>query len=132
MGHSRLGPALLVSMALLGRAGGVAAADGDADLWVRALRVDPLPLLTCDEGLSKAREATKGDLTQPWPARKDEVRPSILRVTVAQQVYCVKAFMVETSRPVPANTQDPTKPCGPQEPQRGMGGTRNLGKECKR
>lgn len=111
---------------------GASRADADGgDLFVLSLRVDPLPLLTCDDQLKKEREATKSDLVQPWPAQQDQIRPDILRVTVQEHVYCVKAFTVETSRPVAANPEEGRKACGPDQ-RRGMGGTRNLGKECKK
>lgn len=107
-------------------------AEGGGDLFVRGFRVDPLPLLTCDDQLKKEREATKSDLVQPWPAQQDQTRPDILRVTVQERVYCVKAFTVETSRPVSANPEEGRKACGPNDQRRGMGGTRNLGNECKK
>jgi hypothetical protein len=97
---------------------------------VLRLRTEKVALYDCKDG-SKKSDFSRGDFKDPWPVVGGSPAPptGMIRVQVAGQPYCVRAYVVETDRPIAASAE-----CGAvvASSQQKSAATRGLGEECKR
>lgn len=112
-------------IALLGVVG-VAAAQ---DVQVTKLRTAKVALLDCKDGAKKMDYAQK-DFQAPWPVLAGPSEAGLLTVKVGNEQYCVRAYAVETNKPVAASSD-----CGAlvaaNQPK--AGATRGVGgADCKK
>jgi hypothetical protein len=101
---------------------------------VKGLRTEKVTLYDCNPDKDKRRaqtEVTRKDFGPGWPATRDPASPLYLKVQVNGGEYCVRAFAVETDRPV-AIQKDAE--CGAmiagKQPK--TGAIRGVGEECRR
>jgi hypothetical protein len=91
---------------LLGGAGGAtapAAAQDTETFTVKGLRTDKVTLYDCNPDKDKRKaqkDVARKDFRGPWPATRDVASTVYLKVQVDGADYCVRAFAVETDRPV--------------------------------
>lgn len=97
---------------------------------VLKLRTDRVTLYDCANGARKSEFARK-DFQGSWPVVTSATpAPSgLLRVQVGAEQYCVRAYAVETDRPIAASAE-----CGAvvAAAQPKSAATRGLGGECKK
>ena len=100
---------------------------------VKGLRTEKVTLYDCNPEKEKRKpqkEVAKQDFRGPWSATRDPSSPLYLKVQVDKHEYCVRAFAVETDKPV---TNQKDKECGAmvagREPK--TGATRGVGEGCK-
>jgi hypothetical protein len=100
---------------------------------VKGLRTEKVTLYDCNPDKDKRRpqmDVARKDFHAAWPATRDPVSPLFLRVQIERTEYCVRAFAVETDRPV-AIQKDAE--CGAmvagKQPK--TGATRGVGEACK-
>ena len=114
------GAALLVAVA-------TAAAPAE-DAWkVTRLRTEKVTLYDCKDPTKKTEFARK-DFQDPWPVISGPSAGGLLQVRVGGQPYCVRAYAVETNKPVSASSE-----CGAvvAAGQPKSAATRGMGEECK-
>lgn len=106
------------------------AAGAEPGVKVVRLRTEKVALLDCTDG-GKRGDFPRADFKDPWPvlAGSPAPPPGLVRVEVRGQPYCVRAYAVETDRPIAASAE-----CGAvvASPQPKSAATRGLGEECKR
>ena len=100
---------------------------------VKGLRTDKVTLYDCNPEKDKRkpqREIAKKDFQGSWPATRDPSSPLYLKVEVDKREYCIRAFAVETDKPVAAQKD---KECGAMVAGRQMktGATRGVGEGCR-
>jgi hypothetical protein len=84
-----------------------------------------LALLDCNDG-SKKGDFAKSAFRAPWPAGPSK-QPGLLAVQVNGAWYCVRAYAVETNKPVDVKAE-----CGAvvAEKHPKSAATRGIGEEC--
>jgi len=100
---------------------------------VKGLRTDKVTLYDCNPDKEKRRpqrEVAKKDFRGSWSATRDPSSTLYLKVRVDKSEYCVRAFAVETDKPV---TIQKDKECGAMVAGRQLktGATRGVGEECR-
>ena len=121
-----LGRELIVAAVLLG----LVAAAAAQDAWhVTRLRTANVTLFDCKDGSKKTEYAQK-DFQAPWPILAGPSEAGLLTVKVGADQYCVRAYAVETNKPVAASSD-----CGAlvaaNQPK--AGATRGVGgADCKK
>ena len=88
---------------LLGASAGRAAPQGSETFSVKGLRTEKVTLYDCNQDKDKrkaVKDVARKDFRGPWSATRDPASPLYLRVQVDREEYCVRAFVVETDRPV--------------------------------
>lgn len=125
----RLPEATVVALLLAGAGTGWA----QETFNVKGLRTDKVTLYDCNSEKEKRkpqREVAKKDFRGPWSATRDPSSPLYLKVQVDKSEYCVRAFAVETDKPV---TIQKDKECGAMVAGRQLktGATRGVGEECR-
>jgi hypothetical protein len=120
-------PDAVVGLLLLGVWSGIGA---EETLKVVKLRTEKVGLFDCKDSTKKS-EFSKKEFREPWPVLStSSVTPpsGFLQVVVGGEHYCVRAYTVETNKPIPASAE-----CGAlvavDQPK--SAATRGLGKECK-
>lgn len=86
---------------LLAGAGPAAAAE--ETFSVKGLRTEKVTLYDCNPERDKRKaqkDVAKKDFRGAWPATRDPASPLYLKVQVDREEYCVRAFAVETDKPV--------------------------------
>lgn len=113
---------LMLGLLLSGICG---AAWAQPDLKVVKLRTEKVALLDCNDG-SKKRDYERASFQGPWPAGPSK-QPGLLAVEVGGAWYCVRAYAVETNKPVDVRAE-----CGAvvAEKQPKSAATRGIGEEC--
>jgi len=100
----------------------------EPEMKVVKLRIDKVALYDCKDGTKKLEYARK-DFRSPWKViAKSSVSPppGFLRVEVDGQLYCVRAYVVETDKPVPTSAEcDPGAVSSPR-----IGASRGVGEVC--
>jgi hypothetical protein len=124
-----LGIALLLGGAVsAGRAG----AQGGDTFSVKALRTEKVTLFDCNPEKDKRRavkDVARDKFVGPWPATRDPDSPLYLRVQVERVEYCVRAFAVETDRPVTIQKDIECRAMvAGKQPK--TGATRGVGEKC--
>jgi len=109
--------------------GVVATAAAQDAVQVTKLRTPKVVLFDCADGSKKADFAQK-DFQAPWPVLAGPSDAGLLTVKVGAEQYCVRAYAVETNKPVAASSD-----CGAlvaaNQPK--AGATRGVGGvDCKR
>lgn len=99
---------------------------------VKGLRTDKVTLYDCNPDKEKRKpqeEVTKEKFSGPWPATRDPSSPLYLKVQVGKKEHCVRAFAVDTDKPV---TIKKDQECGTMVAGRQLktGATRGVGEEC--
>jgi len=101
----------------------------DEALKVTKLRTEKIALYDCSDG-TKTGEYARKDFQGTWPIVPSSTSPpsGLLRVQVGEQQYCVRAYAVETNKPISANPE-----CGAivAMAQPKSAATRGLGGDCK-
>ena len=70
---------------------------------VKGFRTEKVTLYDCNPDKEKRkpqREVARSDFRGPWSASRDPSSPLYLKVQVDKSEYCVRAFAVETDKPV--------------------------------
>lgn len=106
---------------------------GQETFSVKGLRTEKVTLYDCNPEKDKRRaqrEVARKDFTAAWPATRDPASPLYLRVQVDRAEYCVRAFAVETDRPVviQKDAECGTMVAGKQPK---TGATRGVGEACR-
>ena len=109
--------------------GVVATAAAEEAVQVTKLRTPKVTLFDCKDGSKKADYAQK-DFQAPWPVLAGPSDAGLLTVKVGAEQYCVRAYAVETNKPVAASSD-----CGAlvaaNQPK--SGATRGVGGvDCKK
>jgi hypothetical protein len=117
---------VVVMMVVLG-----ASAVWAGELQVTKLRTEKIGLYDCKDGTKKADFARK-DFQGSWPVLQDQsvvASSGLLPVSVGGQPYCVKAYTVETNKPMAVSAE-----CGAMvaAAQPKSAATRGLGEECQK
>ena len=99
---------------------------------VKGLRTEKVTLYDCHPEKEKRKpqkEVTRTDFRGPWSATRDPRSSLYLRVEVDKSEYCVRAFAVETDKPV---TIQKDNECGARVAGRQLktGATRGVGEAC--
>ena len=99
---------------------------------VKGLRTEKVTLYDCNPEKEKRKpqkEVAKKDFRGSWPAARDPSSPLYLKVQVDKSEYCVRAFAVETDKPVVIQKD---KECGAMVAgrQQKTGATRGVGEAC--
>lgn len=118
----------VVGLLLLVAWSGVEAEDA---LKVVKLRTEKVGLFDCKDSTRRS-EFSKKDFLEPWPVfSSPSVTPpsGFLEVGVGGERYCVRAYTVETNRPIAASAECDALVAA-EQPK--TAATRGLGKECKR
>ncbi len=107
-----------------------ASAVGAGELQVTKLRTEKIGLYDCKDGTKKGDFARK-DFQGSWQVLQNtSVVPSsgLLPVSIGGQPYCVKAYTVETNKPMAVSAE-----CGAvvAAAQPKSAATRGLGEECQ-
>jgi hypothetical protein len=124
------GREVLVGVLLLTAFGASWADEAAKATRVTRLRTEKVALYNCNDGTKKTDFARK-DFRDPWPIVPGSApaQGGLLQVKVGDQHVCVRAYTVETDKPISASAE-----CGAvvamQEPK--SAATRGLGGECKR
>jgi hypothetical protein len=109
---------------------GAASAASAADLEVTALRTDPVRLYNCEKPTDEPRNFPKKDFKGPWKAAVVPTAPAgFLQVLVGDTPYCVRAYSVQTNRPIPI-TAECERTRQAREEQK-IAATRNVGEGCR-
>jgi hypothetical protein len=100
----------------------------EPEVKVMKLRIDKVGLYDCKDGTKKLEYARK-DFRAPWkvvPKSSVSPPPGFIQVEVDGQLYCVKAYAVETDKPIATSAE-----CAPgtvSSPR--TGASRGLGEVC--
>lgn len=117
---------------LLGGASAGPAAAAEESWTVKGLRTEKVTLYDCNPDRDKRKpqmDVARKDFKGPWMATRDPASPLYLKVQVDRVEYCVRAFAVETEKPV---VIDRDRECGAMVAGKlpKTGATRGVG-ECK-
>jgi hypothetical protein len=117
---------------LLGSASAAPAVAAEETWTVKGLRTEKVTLYDCNPDRDKRQpqmDVTRKDFKGPWVATRDPASPLYLKVQVDRVEYCVRAFAVDTDKPV-AIERD--RECGAMVAGKlpKTGATRGVG-ECK-
>ena len=129
MQRSLRGSAAVLAALVLAAPAAAWAQDG---VKVLRLRTEKVPLYDCADSAKRKLEFARKDFQGSWPVVADggAATPSgFLRVQVGAEQYCVRAYAVETDKPIAASSE-----CGAvvASAQQKSAATRGLGSECKK
>jgi hypothetical protein len=88
---------------LLGGPSAAPAAAAEETWSVKGLRTEKVTLYDCNPDRDKRKpqmDVTRRDFKGPWVATRDPASPLYLKVQVDRAEYCVRAFAVDTEKPV--------------------------------
>jgi hypothetical protein len=115
--------------------GGTSAGPGAAaeETWtVKGLRTEKVTLYDCHPDRDKRKpqmDVARKDFKGPWVATRDPASPLYLRVQVERVEYCVRAFAVDTDKPVTIQKDMECRAMvAGKQPK--TGATRGVGEEC--
>jgi hypothetical protein len=120
-----------ITLVLCGASAGPAA-PAEESWTVKGLRTEKVTLYDCNPDRDKRKplmDVTRKDFKGPWVATRDPASPLYLKVQVDHVEYCVRAFAVDTEKPVAI---DRDRECGAMVAGKlpKTGATRGVG-ECK-
>ena len=121
---------VLVGALLLAALGASWADEAAKATKVTKLRTEKVTLYDCKTG-TRETDFFRNDFRDPWPIvpGSTAMQGGLLPVKVGDKQLCVRAYAVETDKPISASSE-----CGAvvamQEPK--SAATRGLGGECKR
>jgi hypothetical protein len=130
--RSALRPEVVIAV-LLGVAVGTAAAQGRQ---VTKIRTDKVTLFSCTsdergnllgEFSEKNEEVARTTTAPGWPILSEPSKAGRLVVQVGDKLYCVRAYAVETNKPIHAEADCGTMVAAAQPRS---GATRGLGEKC--
>jgi hypothetical protein len=127
MQRSLRGSAAVLAALVLAAPAAARAQDG---MKVLRLRTEKVPLYDCADSARRKTEFARKDFQGSWPVVSGGTTPSgFLRVQVGGEQYCVRAYAVETDKPIAASSE-----CGAvvAAAQQKSAATRGLGAECKK
>ena len=109
---------------------GAGTVGADEALKVTKLRTEKVTFYDCQDG-SKKGEFARKDFQGSWPIIQGGTAPAsgLVRVKVGEVEHCVRAYAVETNKPIAASAE-----CGAMVAmnQPKSAATRGLGEECKK
>jgi hypothetical protein len=88
---------------LLGGPSAAPAAAAEETWSVKGLRTEKVTLYDCNPDRDKRKpqmDVARKDFKGPWVATRDPASPLYLKVQVDRAEYCVRAFAVDTEKPV--------------------------------